>query len=128
MNHESKCRHPHGHRYAVEVTCEADALDQCGRVIDFGAIKAEVGTWLDEHWDHGFIVNAEDVLMRGLLALGEEAGPFRHFVFPGEPSAENMAAFLLAQAQRLLTPCSIRVTKVRVWETPNCYADAEAQD
>lgn len=60
MNHESKCRNVHGHRYVFEVTVGAENLDGSGRVIDFGVVKQELGGWLDEHWDHGFIYQRGD--------------------------------------------------------------------
>ena len=37
--HESKCKAFHGHRYAAEVTCVKDGLDNVGRVVDFSVIK-----------------------------------------------------------------------------------------
>ena len=37
--HESKCKAFHGHRYAAEITCQAEQLDHLGRVVDFSVIK-----------------------------------------------------------------------------------------
>ena len=39
LRHESKCRHVHGHRYVLELTCAAAQLDDLGRVIDFGVTR-----------------------------------------------------------------------------------------
>jgi 6-pyruvoyltetrahydropterin/6-carboxytetrahydropterin synthase len=39
MEHESKCKHLHGHRYALEATFVAPDLDTLGRVVEFGVIK-----------------------------------------------------------------------------------------
>lgn len=50
--HESRCAHPHGHRYVAEVTVAAPELDPAGRVVDFGVMKQILGAWIDEHWDH----------------------------------------------------------------------------
>ena len=36
MEHESKCKMLHGHRYALEASFAATKLDNLGRVIDFG--------------------------------------------------------------------------------------------
>ena len=122
--HESKCRHPHGHRYALEVTCEAPRLDACGRVIDFGKIKELVGGWIDANLDHAFLVYEHDRAMVSMLQTGEDGVPFRHFLLGAEPTAENVAQLILDKCRELLAPFHIRVVRVRLYETPNCWADA----
>jgi 6-pyruvoyltetrahydropterin/6-carboxytetrahydropterin synthase len=70
MTHGSKCRHLHGHRYAVEAVCEAAILhgdgEQSGMVVDFGFLKEEMLAAIDRPCDHGFIAALED---RDLLAM-----------------------------------------------------------
>ena len=122
LNHESKCAHAHGHRGVVEVECTSAELDRAGRVIDFGDVKRIVGGWIDENWDHAFLVNAADKTWCAFLKIEQQ----RRFEFPGEPSAENLAAFLLTKAQELLADRGIKVTRVRFWETPNGSAEARA--
>ena len=58
--HESKCAAWHGHRYAAEIECHAEALDDRGRIIDFGVVKALVGGWIDDHWDHTALIMRGD--------------------------------------------------------------------
>lgn len=129
LRHESKCSTLHGHRYRVEVTCEADQLDDVGRVVDFGVIKQLVGGWVDEHWDHTAIVNVRDeALLSWCMMDAEEHAKKLPYVMPDEPTAENMARLLLGVARRLLADHELSVIRVRVWETPNCYADAMAGD
>lgn len=116
--HESKCRNVHGHRYEAEITVEG-GLDHAGRVVDFGAIKERVGTWIDEHLDHGYIHAADDTVGPQLAAQG-----MKTYAMPprlGEPTAENLAALIGEVAERLLL--GLRVKQVRIWETPNCWAD-----
>ena len=130
LRHESKCATLHGHRYKVEITCSARKLDDVGRVIDFGVIKQKVGTWIDDHWDHTTLVNAEDVDLLEWCDL-QAQGPHGNrapYVFPCEPTAENIAARLLHQAQLLIGRDGLDVIHVRCWETPNCYADAHPPD
>lgn len=130
MRHESKCSTLHGHRYKAEVVCSAPALDAVDRVIDFGVIKERVGAWIDANWDHTTLVNAKDASLLALLREDESKGKRPPFVFESEPTAERIAQVLFELAQALLETRKIghvapelRVERVRVWETPNCYAE-----
>lgn len=118
MEHESKCRHLHGHRYVVEVTVTAESLDALGRVIDFGVLKAELGSWIEEHLDHGTILNEADV---ELIDFCRSRG-WKVFTLPGNPTAENIAHLLFDTAMALFGG-RCEVTRIRVRETPNCWAD-----
>ncbi len=117
MNHESKCRNAHGHRYAFEVEVSADELDELGRVIDFSVVKTVLGGWLDDNWDHAFIYQRGDSVGTWL-----EANDQKHYAVDFAPTAENLAADFLATARKLLAPVKITVVSVRLWETPNCCA------
>ena len=126
--HDSKCRNLHGHRYALEVTCRAAQLNEIGMVIDFGVIKRVVGGWIDEHLDHGVILDHED---RVALPDGStipfadlcRAQGWKTMTMKGEPTSENMALMLKAKAADLLAPYGIEIAKVRLYETPNCWAE-----
>jgi 6-pyruvoyltetrahydropterin/6-carboxytetrahydropterin synthase len=123
LRHESKCATLHGHRYVALVTCSAETLDDCDRVVDFGVVKELVGGWIDEHWDHTTLVNAAD---RGLFAFCWAEyleGRKKPYSVPGEPTAETIALQLLYTAQVLLAHAGITVEKVVVYETPNCSAE-----
>lgn len=124
MNHESKCATLHGHRYTVEVTAEAEQLDSIGRIIDFSVLKEKIGTWLDLHWDHNVIVFEKDIVTKiALMSIPQKKAPW---VAEWNPTAENMADYLLrVVCPEQLKDTGVQVTKIRVWETPNCWADAE---
>lgn len=119
--HESKCRNAHGHRYTLEITVSAPNLDEVGRVVDFGTVKDVVGGWLLDHLDHGYIAAPWDEVATILEGLGQKV-----YRMPDgmEPTAENIARHVLEVAQSLLGETLV-VERVRVWETPNCCADAE---
>lgn len=119
VNHESKCKNLHGHRYVAEITCIADELDSIGRVIDFSAIKAQVGGWIDDHWDHATIVSVEDKPL--IKYLGQENQ--KHYIMQSNPTAENMAKYLIKISNILLSPYNIKCHKIKLWETPNCFVE-----
>lgn len=129
LGHEGKCATPHGHRYVAELTVSADALDSLGRVIDFSVIKTLVGGWIDANWDHTMILHPDDPLLQYCGLIGprppyviprRDDGPFQS---DGNPTAENMSKYLFGVAGELLRPHGIRVEAVRLYETPNCWAD-----
>ena len=135
--HESKCANMHGHNYVAFFEAEAWAeslddalrnLDHIGRVIDFSVLKEKIGGWIDENWDHGFLFFSEDTAMRDLFVVNHELigpGAQKHFMMPVNPTAENMAWYLLrVQCPALLEGTGVRVRKVTIWETENCFAEA----
>ena len=134
MRHESKCAHLHGHNYVALFTASAD-LDEVGRVIDFGVLKSLLGGWIDKHLDHGFILYEKDsAAINALEHFAPSGGLSKYnethqklFLLPSNPTAENIADYLLkVVAVKQLEGTGVVVTKVRLWETENCYADAES--
>lgn len=120
FGHEHKCRHLHGHNYRIHfrVSGERDAI---GRVLDFGIIKKQLCDWLEQHWDHRFLVWEQHPLATGLLALD----PQGVLLLPFNPTAENMARYLLEEiGPRQLTGLPVRLAQVIVEETAKCQADA----
>jgi 6-pyruvoyltetrahydropterin/6-carboxytetrahydropterin synthase len=128
LRHESKCASLHGHRYQAEVTCEAERLDAIGRVVDFAVINEVLGNWLDTHWDHTTLVNAEDTDLIEFLEAEVQRGKRKHYVFQGEPTVEHITQELFAVACRVLNTDRVRVTKIRVYETPDSWAEITADN
>ena len=119
MGDACKCQDIHGHNYVVYVTAEAPSLG-----VVFRCIGQRLGQWLGEKWDHGFIVFVDDEVMMTLL----NGGPLvthKHFVLPTNPTAENLAAYLLREVcPTLFADTQITITRIQVHETEDCYADA----
>ncbi|MFM7042556.1 MAG: 6-pyruvoyl trahydropterin synthase family protein [Planctomycetaceae bacterium] len=126
FGHEGRCAFLHGHNYRVEVEVEATgggvAVDAVGRVVDFSLIKQRMLGWLDEHWDHAFILFAED---ESALAAVRAVDPTKYFVLPWNPTAENMARYLLeVVAPAVLGDLGVIARRVAVWETDEACAVA----
>ena len=124
VGHEGACAYLHGHNYLVFIHASGD-LDPVGRVIDFAVLKERVGGWILEHWDHGFIVASHDEDARRALESFTSGGlKQKTYVLDRNPTAENMAAYLaLEVSPRVLAGTGVRVTKVVVQETENCFAE-----
>lgn len=125
VNHESKCRFLHGHNYRIYFriapNSEDNSLDSIGRVVDFSIIKSTLCNWLEEHWDHQFLIWEEDPLREALTQVSPES----IVLVPFNPTAENMAEYLMQQvAPRLLTSYHCKLIECRVEETRKCSATA----
>ncbi|MEM1062028.1 MAG: 6-carboxytetrahydropterin synthase [Planctomycetota bacterium] len=122
LGHEGKCTGLHGHNYVAEVTIAAEELDAVGRVVDFAVIKSVVKGWIDTHWDHGILLNRTD---EGAIAALRLVAETKLFLCDGNPTVEWMAAHLCNTAlPPLLEPYGVTITRVKLSETPNCFATA----
>ncbi len=119
VNHESKCRHLHGHNYRIHFHCSSPELDDVGRVIDFGVIKEKLCMWTENNWDHKMLIWEKDPLLPALLQLD----PASIVVVPFNPTAENMAKYLVEKVGVEQLPKNILLHKVSIEETMKCRAE-----
>jgi 6-pyruvoyltetrahydropterin/6-carboxytetrahydropterin synthase len=97
-------------------------VDAVGRIVDFSLIKKRMLGWLDDNWDHGFLIFEED---ENALAAIKMVQPTKYFVMPYNPTAENMARYLLeVVAPNVLGDLGVIARKVIVWETDESCAVA----
>ena len=120
--HGGKCEHFHGHNYVADFFVTGDVQDSVGRVMDFADLKAKCKGWLDDYWDHSFLVCDQDE--NAIMAL-RMVEPCRLFIMPYNPTAENMAKYLLEEVcPSLLQGSGGVATRVRIWETDESFAEA----
>ena len=128
-NHDSQCRHLHGHRYALEITLSGDIItaegaSAQGMVMDFSEVRAIAWSHLVDAWDHAFLAWRGD--QRVIEFLGTLPG-HKTVLFEAPPTAEHLAiaAFrVLDQAYQDKYGNNLKLERVRLYETPNCWADA----
>lgn len=128
-DHGSQCRHLHGHRYVLEITlsgqiirAEGQAVN--GMVMDFADVKAIAQQHLVQHWDHAFLAYREDHAIVNFLA---SLPGHKTVLLDMVPTAENLATEAFRILDPLYTECyghALRLERVRLYETPNCWADA----
>lgn len=128
-DHASQCRHLHGHRYALEVTLSGQIIDAAGQavngmVMDFADVKKVANEMIVKRWDHAFLVYRGDISVVDFLAT---LPGHKTVTLDVVPTAENLAA----EAFRVLNAAykdtygnQLRLERVRLYETPNCWADA----
>jgi 6-pyruvoyltetrahydropterin/6-carboxytetrahydropterin synthase len=130
-HHKSQCKNLHGHRYAIEITLSGDiisneAASENGMVMDFSDVKTIAKTALVNVWDHAFLVYKGDTEVLNFLKSLEN---HKTVIFPTVPTAENMAqeAFkILKEKYQDTYGNHLTLEKVRLYETPNNWADALA--
>jgi len=117
--HESKCSHAHGHNYRVHFHCEAgQGLDTIGRVIDFSVIKARLCMWLEDNWDHRFLLWDRDPWCQPMKEMDPTV-----VVVPFNPTAENIAQYLVEViGPQQLEGSGVRLVRCEVDETAKCSA------
>ncbi|MBL8512111.1 MAG: 6-carboxytetrahydropterin synthase QueD [Betaproteobacteria bacterium] len=132
-NHKSQCRNIHGHRYVLEITLSAQVIHEegaadDGMVMDFGDVKRIAQETLVNRWDHAFLVYREDRAMVDFLAT---IADHKTVVLDVVPTAENLAqvAFqTLRDAYQDRFGHTLKLSHLRLYETPNCWADVSAPD
>lgn len=128
-----KCTSLHGHSWRVAVPVIAPSLSQEATVVEFGALKAGIRSWLDTHLDHGTMLGAADPLVEPLVAAGckvfrfgtgPEAAVDEAETLAGDlmwPTVEAVAVVVRRMSQVVLAtlPCAAgaRVGRVFVRET-----------
>jgi 6-pyruvoyltetrahydropterin/6-carboxytetrahydropterin synthase len=128
-DHKSQCRHLHGHRYAIEITLSGNIIDQAGdaangMVMDFSQVKELAMTHLVGRWDHAFLVYEGD---RAIVDFLASIPDHKTVVLDRVPTAENLARLAfdcLDAVYRDTYGNQLRLAQVRLYETPNCWADA----
>lgn len=112
QGHDRACQFLHGHTWRVQVMVDAPKVQESGSsrgmVIDFAHLKAGVHEVV-AMFDHSVILEEGDPL----IELLEQAGQ-RVVEVPYRPTAENFAMAI----RKVLG-----VARVRVYETPNNYAE-----
>ena len=101
--YKGKCENLHGHNYRVEIYARGRELDNIGLLVDFGELKAaadEVVAYLDH---------------RNI----NELPPFDEEL---NPSAENLARYILERVASRVGDDRVSVYKVRCFETPTSVA------
>lgn len=153
--HGSGCKHLHGHRYVIEATCEGELAcegEQRGMVLDFKFIKEEMVKHIHDYCDHGCILRFDDSLLETLAPdVAKEARDamtgagrvsavwssqehcnrgLKLYILDCVPTAENLARHwyeLLKAPMRDRSDGRAKLVRVRVYETPNCWAEFPSQ-
>jgi 6-pyruvoyltetrahydropterin/6-carboxytetrahydropterin synthase len=101
--YRGKCENLHGHNYRVEIYARGRELNEIGLLVDFVELK-EAADEVVNFLDHRNINELEP------------------FVEELNPSAENLARFILERVARRVGDDRVQIYKVRCFETPTSVA------
>jgi 6-pyruvoyltetrahydropterin/6-carboxytetrahydropterin synthase len=101
--YKGKCENLHGHNYKIEIYARGSELDNIGLLVDFGELK-EAADEVVAYLDHRNI---------------NELPPFDEEL---NPSAENLARYILERVASRVGDERVSVYKVRCFETPTSVA------
>ncbi|HMF54790.1 MAG TPA: 6-carboxytetrahydropterin synthase QueD [Pyrinomonadaceae bacterium] len=101
--YKGKCENLHGHNYKIEIYARGSELNNIGLLVDFVELK-EAADEIVQYLDHRNI---------------NELPPFDEEL---NPSAENLARFILERVARRITDDRVQIYKVRCFETPTSVA------
>ncbi len=125
-NHNGKCRHPHGHRYKLEVTLEGKIITTPkspfeGMVLDFKDFKSILKEEIYHKLDHKFMISECDTDFSLLIRHSPELAK-GFMVVPFIPTAENIVEWCYEQINNKMPP-NVRVHRCRLFETPTSQAE-----
>lgn len=114
---EPPCHQPHGHnaRVTFTVSSTTGSRNKLGQVVGFKILKTGLCQWLEDNWDHRFLVKNDDPIIQRLQ--GEEFGLI---ALPFQPSAENLAEYLLKEVGPKILSEGLILTHVHFQETRKC--------
>ena len=139
MNHKGKCANLHGHTYIYELSIQFNEqaalvnMENIGYPIDFADLKTLAGGYIDYYYDHALIYNPCDT---DLVAIAQNNPTWKTLPMwlKGEgkycnPSVENIALQLYVELEQLfdINDCPFIMSNLRIYETPNSYADVNGQ-
>ena len=101
--YKGKCENLHGHNYKIEIYARGRELDNIGLLVDFGELKMAADEVV-QYLDHRNI---------------NELPPFDAEL---NPSAENLARYILERVAARVGDDRVEVYKVRCFETPTSIA------
>ncbi len=115
VGHKGKCRNLHGHNYTLEVYLTGQKQDEIDRILDFKQLELRVNGWIDDNWDHTFILYEKD---ENALSAIRSFEPHRIYELKNNPTAEDMGVHFHEDICPLvLEGTGATAYKVRLWES-----------
>ena len=130
-DHNSQCRNLHGHRYVLEITLTGGVIahegqSDNGMIMDFSEVKILAKAALVDVWDHAFLVYEKDQTVRAFL---DSLPGHKTVVLSLPPTVENLVRIAFDILKTVYIDrfgTGLTLHKVKLYETPNCWAEIGA--
>lgn len=121
-NYGGACRRLHGHNYELYITLSSKKLDSLGMVVDFNKLKNIYKEFIEPAFDHKMLLNKNDTYNKNLAKALPDADEVIVFV-DYNPTVENIAKHIASILQNSLSRLDIKVSKIKLYETPTSYTE-----
>ncbi|HVP94244.1 MAG TPA: 6-carboxytetrahydropterin synthase [Methanoregulaceae archaeon] len=117
LHYQGKCACLHGHRWKVEVWVDGQVDPVTGILADYNMIRETIETY-----DHQVILNETDPMVACLTQFQPV------ITTPGDPTSELLALIIRERIDQACKSAghNASVVKIRVWESPTCFAEITA--
>lgn len=118
----SKCHHPHGHEYVLEVTITGEIQlsgSNTGMILHFGDLKEIMMKNIHDLVDHKFIIQRSDPRFGNFIRA---VGLMGVYVLEVPPTAENLINHFYSILEKVLPP-GIAIARLKLQETYQCWAE-----
>ncbi len=115
------CMTPHGHTWFATMTVafKGSALDSSQMTVEFGEVKKQWKTLIQDTFDHSYMHNINDPIVEVLK--NEDIEP-RLLPFPGDPTTEIISLFMFNKMESLISTSEFKdkivLKSIKLQETP----------
>jgi 6-pyruvoyltetrahydropterin/6-carboxytetrahydropterin synthase len=115
----------------IEITLSGQVIDKegdaaNGMVMDFSDVKTLAKEHLVDLWDHAFLAYEKD---KAIVDFLNSLPNHKTVILDRVPTAENLAQIAFERLDAVYRDTygnQLKLQRVRLYETPNCWADAVA--
>jgi len=131
MNQAFKCSSLHGHRYRTLLKFAFSETSDLDYAIDFSEIKRVGAGWIDDHMDHGMLLNPKDEAIIAATEATKSKMWLMSLNGPGEytnPSVEMISVEIFLAMEILFAEyVGLDVHEIEIFETVNCSTQCTAE-
>lgn len=126
LNHASKCRNLHGHRYKAEITLLWQINTDIGdsnewMIVDFSDIKKIIWWFIDSTIDHAYMFQSTDTIGELCVSLW-----LKIMKVDFTPTAENIVIRLFGQLEPQIISSfwdKLKLYHIKLYETPTGFVE-----
>lgn len=120
--HKGACSNIHGHSYELHITICGETLNESAMLLDFTELKKMITKTVLNDFDHALLLKRNAINVAASKNVVTKICWLTH-----EPSAEFLVMYIAQQLEPLI-PASLKLKRVRLFETDSSYAEWEKEE